>query len=68
MKNNIFKSWVTTTIGLVLFVSGVYYSLTKDTPDYVILGILLISGVAFILFPDDFIKNIKSYLNKKSNE
>lgn len=68
MKNNIFKSWVTTIIGLVLFISGVYYSLTKESPDYVILGILLISGVAFILFPDDFIKNIKSYLNKKSNE
>lgn len=68
MKNNIFKSWVTTTIGLILFISGVYYSLTKDSPDYVILSILLISGIAFILFPDDFIKNIKSYLNKKSNE
>lgn len=68
MKDNILKSLITTTIGLVMFASGVYYSLTKDSPDYLILGVLLISGVAFMLFPDDFIKNIKTYINKKSNE
>lgn len=68
MKNNIFKSLITTTIGLILFGAGIYYSLTKDSPDYVILSILLISGVAFMLFPDDFILNLKGYLNKKANE
>ncbi len=68
MKNNIFKGVITTVIGLILFGSGIYYSLIKETPDYVILGILLVSGIAFILFPDDFIKNIKTYINKKSNE
>lgn len=68
MKNNIFKSFVTTVIGLILFGAGIYYSIIRDTPDYIILGILLMSGVSFILFPDDFIQNIKTYLNKKSNE
>lgn len=68
MKNNIFKGVITTTIGLILFGSGIYYSFYKESPDYVIMGILLAPGIAFILFPDDFIKNIKTYLNKKSNE
>ena len=68
MKKNIFKSLITTTLGLILFGAGIHYILVKESPDYVILGILLISGVAFMLFPDDFITNIKGYLNKKSNE
>jgi hypothetical protein len=68
MKNNIFKGVVTTIIGLILFSSGVYYVIIKESVDYLILSILLVSGVSFILFPDDFISNLKKYIIKKTDE
>ena len=67
MIKNIYKSWETSLIGVILFTLGGTYLFKSASPDYIILSILLIGGVAFLLFPNDIVKQLKSFITKKSN-
>jgi hypothetical protein len=60
---NIYKSWQTSLIGIFLLSLGGGYLFHNATPDYIVLSILLIGGVAFA-FSDDIIKQLKSFLSK----
>lgn len=55
-------------IGLMLFLSGVYYAIEAETVDYIVMSILLASGVGFLLFPTTFVKYLKQKLNKTSKD
>ena len=65
---NIYKSWKTSLVGILLFIAAGGYLFYINPVDYIILGILLTSGIALMFFPDDFITQLKSFLTKKSND
>jgi cbb3-type cytochrome oxidase subunit 3 len=66
MIQNIYKSWGTSVVGIFFLSLGGGYLLLNPTPDYIVLSILLIGGVALLFFPDDIITQLKSFLSKKS--
>lgn len=68
MYKLLIKNWKTTLIGIILFSAGIGYTFVTNPPDYIILSILLISGIAFLFFPDDFIKQLKQLIARKSND
>lgn len=69
---NIYKGWKSTVIGLLLLLSGLGYlgySLKNAiSPDYVILSILLASGLLLVFSPDFLINKLQDFVGKKSKE
>ena len=69
---NIYKGWKSTVIGLLLLLSGLGYlgySLKNTiSPDYVILSILLASGLLLVFSPDFLINKLQDFVGKKSKE
>jgi hypothetical protein len=49
IMKNIYKSWQTSLIGIFLLSLGGGYLFHNATPDYIVLSILLIGGVAFTI-------------------
>ncbi len=68
MRKLIISNWKTTLIGIVLFISAIGYLFLNAAPDYIVLSILLISGISFLFFPDNILKQIQKLITKKSNE
>ena len=68
MVRNIYKGWKTTIMGILLFLAGLAYVFLNATPDYVILSILLVSGVAMLFFPDNLIEQLKEFVKTKSKQ
>jgi hypothetical protein len=68
MIQNIYKSWITSAVGIFLLSLGGGYVLYNPTPDYIILSMLLAGGIALLFFPDDLITQLKSFLSKKSKQ
>ena len=62
---NVTVGWKTTILGILLFLCGIGYVFYNTTPDYVILSILLISGIALLFFPDDIITRLKDVVKTK---
>jgi hypothetical protein len=61
---NIYKSWKTTLLGIVLIGCGLAYVFINPTPDYIIMSLLIASGIGLVFSPDSVIE----MLNKKSKE
>jgi hypothetical protein len=61
---NVIKSWKTTLLGIVLIASGIGYTFVNLAPDYILVCLLIGSGISFIFAPDSVIE----LLNKKSKE
>jgi uncharacterized membrane protein YqgA involved in biofilm formation len=61
---NIYKSWKTTLLGIVLIGCGLAYVFVNQSPDYILMSILIGSGIGFIFSPDSVIDLLK----KKSKE
>jgi len=61
---NVIKSWKTTLLGIVLIVSGIGYTFVNLTPDYILVCLLIGSGIGFVFAPDTVIELLK----KKSKE
>lgn len=68
MIKNIYKGWKSTILGLLLFACGLGYVFYNATPDYIIMSILLASGVILIFAPDFLINKLESLIDKKSKE
>lgn len=64
----IISNWKTTLIGIILFLSGLGYLFINTSPDYIILSILLASGISFLFFPDNILKQLQNLITRKSNE
>lgn len=69
---NIIESWKTTLIGIILLISGVLYTLGsvyfKSDVNYVVMIILLGSGIAMMFSPDTLIEKLNDLITKKSKE
>jgi hypothetical protein len=65
MIKNVYKSWKTTVLGLIFIACGLSYVMIKASPDYIIMSILLASGIAMLFFPDDIIKKLRNVINNK---
>lgn len=65
---NVYKGWKSTILGLGLFGCGLGYVFYNATPDYVILSILLGSGVLLVFAPDFLINKLQDFFSKKSTE
>lgn len=65
---NIYTGWKSTIIGVLLFLGGLGYVFFNTTPDYVIMSILLASGVLLLFAPDFLINKLEDFVGKKSNE
>jgi hypothetical protein len=61
---NIYKSWKTTLLGIILIGCGLAYVFINATPDYIIMSLLIASGIGLVFSPDSVIE----MLNKKSKE
>ena len=61
---NVIKSWKTTLLGIVLIASGISYTFVNATPDYIIVCLLIGSGVGFVFSPDDVLKLLKNKSDK----
>jgi len=68
MIENIYKGWKSTVLGLALFGGGLGYVFYNATPDYVIMSILLASGVCLVFVPDFLINKLQDLIGKKSKE
>jgi len=68
LRKVIISSWKTTLIGVILFISGLGYLFINTSPDYIILSILLASGISFIFFPDNILTQLRKLITKKANE
>jgi hypothetical protein len=68
MIKNIYKGWKSTILGIALFICGLGYVFYNATPDYVIMSILLASGVILIFAPDFLIERLQDLISKKSKE
>lgn len=64
----IISNWKTTVIGIILFLSGIAYVFLNSAPDYIIVSILLVSGIAFLFFPDNILAQLKKFISKKAKE
>lgn len=65
---NIYKGWKSTVLGITLFVGGLGYVFYNTTPDYIIMSILLASGVILIFAPNFLIQKLQDLVSKKSKE
>lgn len=65
---NIYKGWKTTVIGIMLFITGLAYVILNPTPDFIVLSILLASGVAMLFFPDNVIEELDKLIKTKSTK
>lgn len=61
---NIYKSWKTTLLGIVLIGVGIGYVFVNTSPDYILMSILIGVGIGLVFSPDSVIE----LLNKKSKE
>ena len=61
---NIIKGWKTTLLGIVLIAVGIIYVFLNKDVDYIVMSLLIGSGIAFIFTPDSAIDLLK----KKSKE
>lgn len=66
MIQNIYKGWKTTVLGIILILASIAYVFINTTPDYVLMSILLVAGVAMLFFPDDFIDQLQKLIKNKS--
>ena len=60
----VIKGWKTTLLGLTLIGVGIAYVLLKEVPDYIILCLLIGSGIGFVFSPDDVLKLLKNKSDK----
>lgn len=65
---NIYKGWKSTVAGVLLFLGGLVYVLYNTSPDYIIMSILLSSGIGLIFSPDVVISKLQELISKKSKE
>jgi hypothetical protein len=56
---NIYKSWKTTLLGIVLICSGIIYIFVNLSPDYILMSILIGVGIGLLFSPDSVIKFLK---------
>ena len=68
MIENVYKSWKTTAIGIVLLLASIAYLFINSTPDYIVFSIALGSGIAMLFFSDKFIKQLEEFITNKSKE
>jgi hypothetical protein len=61
---NVIESWKTTLLGIILIVCGLAYVFINLSPDYIIVCLLVGSGIGLIFSPDSVIDLLK----KKSKE
>ena len=61
---NVIKYWKTTLLGLTLIVVGIVYVLLNKEPDYIIMSLLIGSGIGFVFSPDDVLKLLKNKSDK----
>jgi len=57
---NIYKSWKTTLLGIVLIASGIGYTFANASPDYILVSLLIGTGIGFVFAPDSVIKLLKN--------
>ena len=65
---NIYKGWKSTLAGVLLFLGGLLYVFYNSSPDYIIMSILLVSGIGLIFSPDVVISKLQELISKKSKE
>jgi hypothetical protein len=65
---NIYKGWKSTLAGVLLFLGGLLYVFYNSSPDYVIMSILLASGIGLVFSPDVVISKLQELISKKSKE
>ena len=65
---NIYKGWKSTVAGVLLFLGGLVYIFYNTSPDYIIMSILLSSGIGLIFSPDVVISKLQELISKKSKE
>lgn len=65
---NIYKGWKSTVAGVLLFLGGLVYVFYNTSPDYIIMSILLSSGIGLIFSPDVVISKLQELISKKSKE
>ena len=65
---NIYKGWRSTVAGVLLFLGGLVYVFYNTSPDYIIMSILLASGIGLIFSPDVVISKLQELISKKSKE
>jgi uncharacterized membrane protein YqgA involved in biofilm formation len=61
---NVIKSWKTTLLGIVLIAVGIIYVLLNKEADYIIMCLLIGTGIGFVFSPDDIIKLLKNKSGK----
>jgi hypothetical protein len=57
---NIYKSWKTTLLGIVLIASGIGYVFINLSPDYILMSILIGVGIGLLFVPDSVIELLKN--------
>jgi len=57
---NIYKSWKTTLLGIVLIASGIGYTFANASPDYILVSLLIGTGTGFVFTPDSVIDLLKN--------
>lgn len=63
---NIYRGWKTTVLGLVLITAGLAYVFINAAPDYILMSILIASGIALLFFPDNLLAQLKTLIKTKS--
>ena len=66
MKN--IKEWKTTIMGMATFVAGIVYVFHNESPDYIVLSVLLGGGTLLIFSPDSLLTSLRRFGRNKSNE
>jgi len=57
---NIYKSWKTTLLGIVLIASGIGYTFVNASPDYILVSLFIGTGIGFVFAPDSVIELLKN--------
>ena len=70
MKN--ISDWKTTILGIILIISGLGYTggcvFYKSDVNYIVMSILIASGIGMIFSPDTIISKLNYLIDKKSKE
>ena len=62
------RKFIYTVLGLMLFLVGIYYILESESVDYIVMSILLSSGIGFLQFPTKLVGYLQAKMSRNSKQ